>query len=62
LIAAWSARILGPCRDQCSTCDALDDGTRVYDGAGRPMRWPRNLVGDDPNAVTDLRFRTTYEN
>jgi hypothetical protein len=62
LIAAWAARILGPCLHQCSTCDALDDGTRLYDVAGGSMRQPRNLVGDDPNAVTNLRFRTTYEN
>src|SRR3954449_6137983 len=35
LIAAWAARILGPCLHRCSTCGALDDGTRLYDVAGR---------------------------
>jgi hypothetical protein len=38
LIAASAARILGPCLHQCSTCDALDDGTRLYDVAGGSMR------------------------
>ena len=47
---------------RCSACDALDDGTRLYDVAGGPMRQPQNLVGDNPNAMTNLRFRTTYEN
>jgi hypothetical protein len=26
------------------------------------VRKLQNLVGDDPNAATNLRFRTTYEN
>jgi hypothetical protein len=40
----------------------LGDGTRLDDVAGRSMRKLQNLVGDDPNAATNLRFRTTYEN
>ena len=40
----------------------LGDGTRLYDVAGGPMRKLQNLVGDDPIAATNLRFRTTYEN
>ena len=40
----------------------LGDGTHLYDVAGGSMRKLQNLVGDDPNAATNLRFRTTYEN
>ena len=31
-------------------------------GPGLSMLMPLNLVGDDPNAMTNLRFLTTYEN
>lgn len=40
----------------------LGDGIRLYDVAGTALITLQNLVGDDPNAVTNLRFRPTYEN
>jgi hypothetical protein len=40
----------------------LGDGTRPYDVAGGSMRKLHNLGRDDPNAATNLRFHTTYEN
>ena len=40
----------------------LGDGTRLYDVAGGSMRKLQNLVGDDPNAATNVRFHTAYEN
>lgn len=39
----------------------LGDGTRLCDVAGGSMRTVQNLVGEDPNAATNLRSRTTYE-
>ena len=45
----------------CSTCEALDDGNRLYDVADGFMRKLQNLVGDDPNTVTNLRFSTLRE-
>jgi hypothetical protein len=40
----------------------LGDGIRLYDVADGSMRKLQNLVVDDSNAATNLRFRTTYEN
>ena len=41
----------------------LGGGRRsCYDVASGSMRKLPNLVGDDPNAATNLRFRTSYEN
>ena len=39
----------------------LGDGTHLYDLVGGSMRKLQNLVGDDPNVATNLRFRTTYQ-
>jgi hypothetical protein len=40
----------------------LGDGTRLDDVAGGSMRKLQNLGRDGPNAATNLRFHTTYEN
>jgi hypothetical protein len=37
------------------------DGARLYDVAGGSIRKRQDLVGDDPNAATNLYFRTTDE-
>lgn len=39
----------------------LGDGVRLYDVAGASVRTLQNLVGTDPDAATNLRFRPVHD-